>query len=140
MELNATVFLQLAAFCFLLSWLSAVFFGPMMRVYEERERRIEGSAAEAKQLRDGAETKAGLVDKRLAEAQVEARRILEDLRQRGLEKERELTDAARVQSAMRLEEARGKLHKTADAAREKLHGDAKALSQEIVTKVLGRAA
>lgn len=140
MELNATVFLQLVAFLLLLAWLSTVLFGPLMRVYDEREKRIEGSAEEARRLREGASQKAGVVEKRLAEAQEEARRILEDLRNKGLEKEREIIESARQKAASRLEDAQADLFAVSEEVKGKLRDDAKAISEQIVQKVLGRAA
>lgn len=140
MELNATVFLQLIAFLLLLAWLSTVLFAPLMRVYDEREKRIEGASDEARQLREGASQKAGVVDKRLAEAQEEARRILEELRSKGLEKERELTEGARKKAASRIEDAQADLFAVAEEVKGKLRDDAKAISDQIVKKVLGHAA
>lgn len=140
MELNATVFLQLVAFLLLLAWLSTVLFAPLMRVYDERERRIEGAADEARQLREGASQKAGVVDKRLAEAGEEARRILDDLRSKGLEREKELIDAARQKAASRLEDAQADLFAVSEEVKASLKDDAKAISDQIVTKVLGRVA
>lgn len=140
MELNATVFLQLVAFLLLLAWLSTVLFAPLMRVYDERERRIEGAADEARQLREGASQKAGVVDKRLAQAQEEARRILDDLRSKGLEREKELIEAARQKAASRLEDAQADLFAVSEEVKASLKDDAKAISDQIVTKVLGRVA
>lgn len=140
MELNATVFLQLIAFLLLLAWLSNMLFAPLMRVYDEREKRIEGAAGAARQLREGASEKAGLVDKRLGEAQEEARRLLEDLRAKGLEREKELVDAARTKAASRLEDAQADLFALTEDVKGKLKDDAKLISDQIVQKVLGRVA
>lgn len=140
MELNATVFLQLIAFLLLLGWLSTVLFAPLMRVYEEREKRIEGSAEEARRLRESAGEKADVVEKRLQEAQEEARRILEELRAEGAEKERQLVEAARESAAARLEDAQADLFAVSEEVKGKLKDDAKAISDQIVEKVLGRAA
>lgn len=140
MELNATVFLQLIAFLLLLAWLSTVLFAPLMRVYEEREKRIEGSAEEARRLRESAGQKADVVEKRLLEAQEEARRILEELRAQGAEKERQIVEAARQKAAARLEDAQADLFAVSEEIKGKLRDEAEAISRQIVEKVLGRAA
>lgn len=140
MELNATVFLQLALFLLLLAWLSTVLFAPLMRVYDEREKRIDGAAEQARRLREGASEKAGIVDRRLAEAGAEARRILEDLRQRGAEREQQLVEEARRTSSARLEDAQADLFAATEEVKGSLRDDAQAISREIVSKVLGRSA
>jgi F-type H+-transporting ATPase subunit b len=140
MELNATVFLQLALFLFLLAWLSTVLFAPLLRVYDEREKRIEGAAEEARQLRAGANEKAGIVERRLAEAGTDARRILDELRKQGADKELQLVDEARRKAASRLEDAQADLFAATDEIKGALRAEAQAISDDIVKKVLGRAA
>jgi F-type H+-transporting ATPase subunit b len=139
-ELNATFFLQLAVFFTLLAWLSPVLFDPFLRLFEERARRIEGAAADAKLLAGSAEERTALIAQRTAEAQIEARTVLTTLRARALEREKEIISAAREQASARLDEARADLFEATEEARRSLKDDAKALSADIVQKVLGRAA
>lgn len=140
MELNATFFLQMAVFFVLLAWLSPVLFEPFMRIFEEREKRIVGAAAEAKQLSGSVEERAALIAQRTAAAQADARGVLTQLRTRAQEREREIIAAAREQAAGQLEQARAGLAASTETARKNLRDDANALSSEIVTRVLGRAA
>ncbi len=140
MELNASLLIQLAIFLGLLAWLANVLFAPMGKVFDERERRIDGAADEAVAMRAGADEKAHLIDQKLAEAQAEARDRLNALREAGLAKQREIVEAARVQSQAKLDEARGTLAEKAESARQDLHADANKIANDIVEKVLGRAA
>ena len=140
MELNATLLLQLAIFLGLLAWLSNVLFAPMSKVFDERERRIDGAADEALALRAGADEKAHLIEQKLAEAQNGARDALNQLREEGLKRQRELVEGARLKSQARLDEARGALAEKAESARADLEKDAEKIAAEIVEKVLGRAA
>ncbi len=140
MELNATLLIQLAIFLGLLAWLANVLFAPMGKVFDERERRIDGAADEAVEMRAGADEKAHLIDQKLAEAQAGARIALNDLREKGLAKQRDIVEAARVKSQAKLDEAHGTLAEKAEAARKDLHADAEKIASDIVEKVLGRAA
>lgn len=140
MELNATIFLQMALFFTLLAWLSPMLFDPFMKLFEERERRIVGAADEAKRLAGSAEERTALIVQKTAEAQVEARKVLAELRAKGQEREAQIIAAARDKASVRLDEARADLFEATEEARRSLKDDAKALSNEIVQKVLGRAA
>jgi F-type H+-transporting ATPase subunit b len=140
LEINATLLLQLALFLVLLVWLSTFLTAPLMRIYDERERRIEGAADEALKLRDGVSEKAGLVDERLKEANAEARQVLDQLRKKGQEKERELLDAARDKAGGLLEDAQAELFAATEEIRGELKADAEKIAADIAGKVLGRAA
>jgi F-type H+-transporting ATPase subunit b len=140
LEINATLLLQLVLFLVLLAWMSSVLIAPLMRVYEERERRIVGAADEAMQLRAGADEKAGLVDERLKGAHEEARAVLEQLKQKGADKERELIEEARAKTTLRLEDAQADLFAATEEIKGDLREDADKIAADIVQKVLGRAA
>ena len=140
MELNATIFLQMALFFTLLAWLSPMLFDPFMKLFEERERRIVGAADEAKRLAGSAEERTAMIAQKTAEAQVEARKVLAELRTKAQDREAQIIAAAREKATVRLDEARADLFEATEEARRSLRDDAKALSSEIVQKVLGRAA
>lgn len=140
MELNATIFLQMAVYFTLLAWLSPMLFDPFIRLFEERERRIAGAAEEAKRLGGAAEERTALIAQKTQEAQLEARKVLNDMRAKAQEREAQIVAAAREKSSQRLDEARADLFEATEEARRNLKDDAKALSADIVQKVLGRAA
>lgn len=140
MEVNATFLLQLVLILLLLAWLSNFLFNPFLRLYDEREKRIEGAAEEAKALRAGADEKADLVESRMKTAQDEARQILRELREQGAAKEASIIDEARTSTQLRLDGARTELRSATQTARTQLQEDAKAMADEIVQKVLNRAA
>lgn len=140
MEINATFLLQLSMFLFLLAWLSQFLFGPLLRVFEEREKRIEGAAREADSLRASASEAAGTIDAKLASAQADARKVMAELREKGINLEKKHIDEARAQAGSRLEDARADLFAATEDARGKLKDDVDKIAGQIVEKVLGRAA
>jgi F-type H+-transporting ATPase subunit b len=139
-ELNATIFLQAAIFFALLAWLSPVLFDPFLKLFEERERRIVGAAEDAKQLAGSADESAKKLEEKTREAQNEARKVLASLRAQANEKEQKIITDARAVASAKLDEARSDLFEASEEARRSLKDDAKALSSQIVEKVLGRAA
>ncbi len=140
MELNATIFIQAAIVLALMAWLSPVLFGPLMKVFDEREKRIHGAVDEAKKRLGSADEKTLLVEQRTKEAQAQARGILLELREAAKVREQQLLEKAREEAGDRLEEARAELFDATETARKALKDDAKAIADEIVKKVLGRAA
>ena len=140
MELNATILIQAAIVLSLMAFLSPVLFKPVLKVFDERERRIHGAADEAKRFLGSADEKSAVVEQKLQAAQAEARGVLQGLREKALEKERSLLDQARADAQVRIEKARGELRSATDDARAALKGDAGVMADEIVKKVLGRAA
>jgi F-type H+-transporting ATPase subunit b len=139
-ELNATLFIQAAIVIALMLWLSPVLFGPAMRLFDERDKRIHGAAEEAKRQLSTAGEKSAVVEQRLQAAQAEARGVLATLRDNAQQNERALVDAARADAGKRLDAARADLTKATADARKALNADAAALADDIVKKVLGRAA
>lgn len=140
MELNTTILIQAAIVLALMAWLSPVLFGPLMKVFDERERRIHGAADEAKKRLGSADEKTALVEQRTKEAQAQARGILLELREAAKVREAQILEKAREQAGERLEEARAELFDATEQARKSLKDDAKGIADEIVKKVLGRAA
>jgi F-type H+-transporting ATPase subunit b len=140
MEINATLLVQLAMFLFLLAFLSRFLFGPLLKLVEEREKRIEGAASEAKLLRASADQAAGTIDEQMAKAHADAKRVLQDLREKGAATEREHVEKARADAAARLEDARAELFAASEDARKRLKAEAATLANDVVARVLGRAA
>jgi F-type H+-transporting ATPase subunit b len=139
-ELNATVLIQAVIILVLMAWLSPVLFGPVMKVFEERDRRIHGAADEAKRQLVSADEKTAVVEQKTKEAQQKARAVLVDLREQARAIEQGVLDQARDKAAARIDEARAELFEATETTRKALKGDANAIADEIVKKVLGRAA
>jgi F-type H+-transporting ATPase subunit b len=140
MELNATILIQAVILLALFAWLSPMLFSPLMKVFDERDRRIHGAANEAKSYLGAADEKTALVEQKTKEATVAARQILTQLREQAQAAEQTTLAAAREKATSRLDEARGELFEASETARKALKADANVIADEIVKKVLGRAA
>ena len=140
MELNGTLLIQLGFFLFLLAWLSGVLFGPLLELFEERERRIDGAKEEARQYKETAGQRALAIDGRLQDAQKAAREILADLKSEASHKERSIVEEAREQANAKLQEARQELESQMNGARQGLTEESEKIAQDMVVKILGRHA
>jgi F-type H+-transporting ATPase subunit b len=139
MEINATILLQLALFLVLMVLLSQFLFQPLLRLFDARERRIDGAQEEAKQYRENADQKAAIIEERVQHARQEARETLNEFKVRAKGREDEIIGAAREVSQTRLNDARQTLEQQMEQAKTKLNDDAMTLAEDMAAKALGRA-
>jgi F-type H+-transporting ATPase subunit b len=135
-ELNVTLIVQLVVFLTVMLWLSFVLFRPMLRLLEEREKRIEGTRREAERLTTAGGEKSGIIDIRIDEARAQAMEERAALRSQGQKVYQELVDSARHQAQDKLNKARGEIHKAQTEAAAALKRDAEALAALIVKQVV----
>jgi F-type H+-transporting ATPase subunit b len=120
MELNATIIVQLAVILTLMLWLSKVLFGPLLRLFDEREARIQGAKAEAQALEGQSADKAVYIDERMKRAQKDAREILSSLKAEGAAYQRQLTDKARSEAREKMTVAKERIHGELEKARSEM--------------------
>jgi F-type H+-transporting ATPase subunit b len=137
-DLDLSLFVQLGLFLVLLLVLKPVLFDPMMRLFEEREKRIEGTRHAATK-EDERSAKAAAKAQAIVAKGREAGALERDaLRAEGVKREADLMAEVRAATADTLERGRAEIGIEAKSAREQLHGDARALGREMATRVLGR--
>lgn len=137
-DLDLSLFVQLGFFLVLLLVLKPALFDPMMRLFEEREKRIEGTRH-----------KATKVDEKSAKALAKAQAIVakgrdagaaerDAIRAEGTKREAEMMNLVRAESAATLERGRAQIGVEAKAARTQLATDVTSLGREMASRVLGR--
>ena len=137
-DFDLTVVVQLGLFLVLLVILKPALFDPMMRLFEEREKRIEGTRNEARKENERsakAKNKAMAIVAKGREAGALER---DALRAEGLKREAELMNLVRAESAATLERGRADIGNEAKTARDQLRTDARALGRDMASRVLGR--
>lgn len=137
MEINATLLVQIVLFLLLFAWLSQFLFAPLLRLFDERERRIEGAREEAVHLSQSAHEKLALVEERVRLAQKDARQVLLALKAEGAEYQRQVLDAARQKAKQKSEEAHQRLLVQVDQTKGELSRDIAQLSQLALNRLLG---
>lgn len=138
LALDLTFLAQFVLFGVFVTFLKPLLFDPLLKVFEERERRTEGAKAEAREM----DAEAGELLQRYEGELANVRR------QAGLERERLRADAARLEAKI-MEEARaetakildeGKARITAEVAdlRKHLEAAKPELARQIAARILDR--
>jgi F-type H+-transporting ATPase subunit b len=137
-DVDASLFVQLGLFVVLLIILKPLLFDPMMKLFEEREKRIEGTRRKA--AKEDARSAKALAEyeKICNAARAEGATERDRLRAEGAKKEAEMLAQVRTQVGSTLESGRGGVQKDAQAARSQLRSDAAGLGRELASRVLGR--
>ena len=137
-DFDLTALGQVVLFLILLVVLKPLLFDPMLRLFEERERRIDGAKLMARKIDEksaGAQTKYE-VEMQKARASANAER--ESLRAEGVKVENEILARVRTTTARTLEEGRRRLQGEMQSARGALQAESATLAKELAGRVLGR--
>ncbi len=137
-DLDASLVVQIVLFVVLLVFLKPLLFDPMLKLFEEREAKIEGTKREAsKEDERSAKAKAkyeGIVGKGREAGAAER----DALRTEGTKKEAEIMAHVRATTASTVEQGRAAIATEAKAARTELTAEAAVLGRAMASRVLGR--
>lgn len=137
-DFDKTLFVQVGLFVVLWLVLKPLLFDPMLKLFEEREKKIEGTIADARKIDlQSADAKA-TYDEALTKARAAGALERDRLRAEGIKKEKELLTAARVASQQKIDEGRTQSLKEVDAARSDLSKERQVLARDVAARVLGR--
>lgn len=137
-DLDASFVVQIVLFVVLLLILKPVLFDPMMRLFEEREERIDRTIEKARKTDEASAKALSKYEAILAKAREAGSAERDQLRAQGAKKEAEVTAAVRAQTAATLEQGRAAIAQEAKEARAKLQLEAAGLGRAIASRVLGR--
>ena len=137
-EINVSLFIQMANFFVFLILMNFVLYRPIRRIVAERKKMISEKQESVDSLE--AQAKAALLDydQKLQESRsMGFQRILE-LKAAGHEQEKELLRQISEQAAAKVGELRAKIQKDIGIARMELKHQVKAFSVDLAQKILGR--
>lgn len=137
LELNNWFFVLLLNFLVLLYLLNIILFKPLLRLFTEREGTINNSLNAARDLEKKKDEALLQMNRELKDAHKKAREIFETIRVQGIERQRELLEAASSEASGLIHNARTDLKKEAGRVRQQLRADAEKFSDEIVRKLIG---
>jgi len=138
-DINTSLFIQLANFIILLIVLNVILFKPIRRIMQDREQGISSAFSDAKVAQERTKNLLDQYNNSLAEAKQKATTAYSGLYQQGLDAQRDVIAAERSASVELLDKARGEIAAASAAARADLRQEAERLSQDISVKMLGRA-
>lgn len=136
MEVNATIFLQIGIFLCLLVWLSRSLFAPILRLFDERERRIDGARIEASEFNALADEKAATFELEFARARDHARHQLSALKHSMDKEHNELLDSVKALAKDKIAKAEAELVHQEASVREQLRANSAVIANEMVGALL----
>ncbi len=136
MEVNGTIFLQIIIFLTLLLWLSRSLFAPILRLFDEREKRIYGAKAEALELSKLADERASAFDTAYDKARKAGKHALSELRQTLEKEQQESLAMAKTLAKEKIERAKHELMQQEKEAEQKLASLSSSLADDIIAALL----
>jgi F-type H+-transporting ATPase subunit b len=125
------------AFLILLFLMYRTVFPQVTKMYQDRRANIEGKLEEAEKERDEAEQLLQKYRERLAAAEDETHRILEEARANAERVRKDLLAKADADAERQLERARETIRSERDQAIRQLRGEVGTLAIELATRVVG---
>ena len=138
-DIDKTLLIQLINFLVLLIVLNFILFKPIRKIMQEREQGISGAFGDAKAAQDRVQALLENYNASLAEAKQKSTTTYNTLYQQGLDAQRDMISAERARAGEALDKARVEIAAASAAAQADLRTEAERLSQEITSKLLGRA-
>ena len=129
---------QMAIFVFLIVVLSPLLFKPLLRLFEERERRTEGARTDAREMQEKAENLLVRYQSKLEDVKRVSAQERERLRTETLQLESRILGDARAATTKFVEDGRAQIERETTKIRQEMGAHSQAIAREIGSKVLGR--
>jgi F-type H+-transporting ATPase subunit b len=138
-DINIALLYQIINFLILLIALNFILFKPIRQVMREREQGISSALEDAKAAQNRMQSLLEHYNTSLAESKQKAASSYNAIYQQGLDAQRDMISAERTKAGEMLDKARAEIAAAANSARADLKKEAERLSQDITSKLLGRA-
>jgi F-type H+-transporting ATPase subunit b len=138
-DINISLLYQLINFIVLLIALNFILFKPIRRIMQEREQGISSALEDAKAAQNRMQSLLEHYNASLAESKQKATSAYNAIYQQGLDAQRDMISTERTKAGEMLDKARAEIAAAANSARADLKKEAERLSQDITSKLLGRA-
>jgi len=138
MDVDRTMLFQSAIFVLLIVVLSPLLFKPVLRLFEERERRTEGARLDARVMQDRAEELLVQYQTKLEEVRRVSAHERERLRTETLQLESRILGEARAATTKFVQEGRAQIERETAKVRKEMNAQRQMIAREIGSKVLGR--
>lgn len=139
-DIDFTIFVQLAIFVVLYLVLRPLLFKPWIEVLERRTLSIDGALQAASELRDQADRFGSESEARMEKAQQDALHLRSDARVEAEAAQHKLLGEARSQASTSMDSARETARREATVARAELASKVQDISNDVFATVMGRSA
>jgi F-type H+-transporting ATPase subunit b len=137
-DLDGTIWIQLALFGIAFFLLRPLVFRPMVRLFEARENAIEGAKLEALRLQDEAAAESEEFDEEMRRLRLQAGEERDRLRAEGKRLERTVLDRVGEETDKQLADADSQLATEAAKLRAEIDASVPVLANQIASKLLNR--
>jgi F-type H+-transporting ATPase subunit b len=137
-DLDLTFVIQVILFVGLTLVLKPVLFDPMLKLFEERERRIDGAKLQARHIDEQSVTALSKYETEMAKARAVANSEREKLRAEAAKRENEILSQVRQTTTRLIEDGKRRTQEEAQRARAGLRASVSGLAGDLATKALGR--
>jgi F-type H+-transporting ATPase subunit b len=137
-DFDATFLIQFVLFIGLTLVLKPLLFDPMLKLFEERERRTDGAKLEARRIDERSTSALTKYETEMAKARASANAEREKIRAAALHKEQEILGAVRASATQTLEEGKKAAAVEAERVRATLKTQSGVIARDLAGRVLGR--
>jgi F-type H+-transporting ATPase subunit b len=138
LDVDFSLLVMVALFLFMWIVLGPLLFRPMIALFEERERRTEGSVAGAKDLLARADDLKKQYESLVKTARTDGARERDRIRSEAQKTEQTMLAKAREEAAAIVAKEKSKIAEQAVVLRQELAATTANISREMVARVLGR--
>ena len=137
-DVDATFLVQLVLFIGLTLILKPILFDPMLKLFEEREKRIDGAKLQARKIDEKSASALAKYDGEMAKARAAASSERDKIRAGAVKREQEILATVRASTQKVLDDGKRAVHEEANRARTALRNDAANMARDVASRVLGR--
>jgi F-type H+-transporting ATPase subunit b len=137
-DVDFTFVVQVVLFVALTVVLKPILFDPMLKLFEERERRIDGAKLQARKIDEKSANALGKYETEMAKARAAANAERDKIRAEGLSREQQILGAAREATTKIADDGKRNAHLEADRVRKALKIQAADMARVIASRVLDR--
>jgi len=137
-DLDITFAAQIVLFFLLFLLLRPILFDPMVKLFDERERRIGGSKDDARKLYADADAAMAEYEESVQVVKRQAGDERDKIRQEGQKREQAILAKVRDESNALVDEGRARIAKEREALKTELNAVSTQLARDIAGRVLGR--
>lgn len=137
-EINVSLFVQMANFLIFLFLMNLVLYRPIRRVVAERKKLVAEKQEGIDRLESQAASAVANYDLKLQESRRTGFQKIQELKAAGYEEEKELLKKMSEQAAAKVQEMRAQIKQDIGTARKELKSQVKSFSMDLAQKILGR--
>jgi len=138
LEIDYTLFIQIANFLFLLFLLNIILYRPIRGILNRRKEEMTSTEEQTVEWGQKADKFSEELEENISKTRKDGFQDREDLKNEGLQDERVMLQEANATAEEKLLKARDEMQERLAQVRQSLQAEVKGFSQELAEKIIGR--